>query len=195
MVTESDVRLFDIVTQAVQNYALIADLDNQLEAYDQSNDHNYASLFYFEWCKRKVPGRVPRPFNPGTVWMMTSAIIINSDKWVEYLPKTKVSQCEEEWGLSDVELSYPIYPDLSIQALVNKMRNALSHSKVEVTIGRIDIPWLTLLKETFFIFSNGGGFELKISIYDLSRFISRVYEEISPVMKEFMKTYEKNIGE
>ena len=122
---------------------------------------------------------------------MTSAIIINSKKWEEYLPSTPISQSPDEWGLKKAEFSYPKDPDPSIQTVVTKMRNALAHSRIEIIIGDLDLPRTLLLAETFFVFKDRDGFEMKISILDLSRFNSTIYEEIVPVMKKFMETYHK----
>ncbi len=191
MITENDVRLFDVITQAIQNFALIVDLDKELADNELSKKTSLGQEYYLKWCEKRVKGRAPRPLNPGTIWMMTSAIIINSKKWEKYLPTTAISQSPDEWGLKKAEYTYPKDPDPSIQTVVTKMRNALAHSRIEIIIGDLNLPGTQLLAETFFVFKDRDGFEMKVSILDLSRFNSAIYEEIVPVMKRFMETYHK----
>ena len=158
----------------------------------KNNQTSLGQEYYLKWCKKRVNGRAPAPLNPGTIWMMTSAIIINSKKWGKYLPSTTISQSPDKWGLNKTEYSYPKDPDPSIQTVVTKMRNAIAHSRIEVIIGDLDLPRPKLHAETFFVFRDLDGFEMKISIPDLSRFYSAVYEEVKPVMIKFMESFGKD---
>jgi hypothetical protein len=63
------------------------------------------------------------------------------------------------------------------------MRNAISHSKIEVILGSVEVPWYTFLEETKFIFRDKDDFELKISIPNLARLNASVYETIFEALK------------
>jgi len=187
MITENDILLFDIITYSVHSFALIKDINDEL----LSGNKNPITQYYLDWCKKRLPEGAPYPFNPGIIWMYTSAILVNCKRWLNFLPKTKISMSDpKKWGLKTAELRFPKDQDPSIKRTVRKMRNAISHSNIDLITGSKEAPWDAYLEETKFIFRGKDDFELKISVPNLARLNAAIYETID----EALKPHRKRLG-
>jgi hypothetical protein len=192
MITDEDLWLFDLLTLAYRSFTIITDLTDIL-IFDEKNE-SPATQFYFKWCETRLNGKYEIPLNPGTIWMISSTIIVNSkERWLHLLPKTPLSEIGPEWGLKDIKLHYLSNPDPSISEIVHKIRNAISHSDFVFKIGREEAPWDVFLKESTFTFKDSRGedlFELEISMSDLSKLNSTVYQTI----QSFFESYKDKIS-
>jgi hypothetical protein len=115
MITENDIALFDIITYSVHSFALIKDINDKLISDVRTGDKNPVTQYYYDWCEKFIPEGTPLPFNPGIIWMYTSAILINCKRWLKFLPKTKISMSDQKWGLKTSELHFPLDQDPSIK--------------------------------------------------------------------------------
>jgi len=171
MITPEDAMLFDLITYSYRTFALINDFTNALLSEVEHGTVGPASEFYFPWCEKRLAGKHEVPLNKGTVWMISSAVIVSSkERWLSFLPNTPISLIDSEWGLTECRLDYPSNPDPSIKDIVWKIRNSLSHTDFTVKVGKEGTPWNVLLKETTFTFRDSIGktpFELEISLSDL----------------------------
>jgi len=187
MITNEDLRLFDLLSFAYRSFALITDLTETLISDEKKESP--ATQFYFKWCETRLNGKYEIPLNPGTIWMISSAIIVNSkEKWLILLPKTPLSKIGPEWGLRDIKLNYPINPDPSVSTVVHKIRNAISHSDVKFKMGGEETPWHIFLKETTLTFKDSkrkDPFEIEISISDLSKLNSMIYQTIHSFLESY----------
>lgn len=187
MITDEDIRLFDLLTYSYRSYALISDLTDMLISETEQKSKGPATQFYFKWCDKRLEGKYEIPFNKGTVWMITSVIIVTSkERWLKLLPETPISESSHEWGLLEARLSYPTDPNPSIRKIVQKIRNSISHSDFDVKVGREGTSWDVLLKETTFTFRDSrekGGFELEISLSSLSKLCMAIYQTIQVLIE------------
>lgn len=190
-ITDDDVYLFDLLTQLYRNFALIRDLTYRLDSEIKQDVKGVASRFYFSWCDYRLEGRLETPFNVGTVWMLSSVIIVTSrERWLDYLPETPLSESDPEWGLKNIQLCYPSDPDPSIRKVVKKIRNSIAHSDLSVIIGKLTEPLEILFRDTVFTFrdSEFEYFELVISMSGLSKLIASVYITIEKKIEQYMST-------
>ena len=184
MLTEEDVLVLDIMTYSYRSFALISDLAYTLIAYP--DETHPATKFYNAWCKFRRYPRCELPLNPGTLWMITSAIIVNArERWLNYLPNTPVSTSDPKWGLKNSRIKYPNDSDPSIRTVVMKIRNAISHSNIKIKVGDEDHSWNELLTETTFTFKDSiADFEIEISVSDLTKLNGVVYATIQDIVTE-----------
>jgi hypothetical protein len=188
MISEEDLRLFDLITYSYKAFALINDLNNKLISDMTKKITGSVTQFYFDWCDYRIDGKREYPFNPGIVWMITSVIIVTSkERWLDHLPDTPLSKSNPDWGLQEAQLCYPANPDPSIKEVVHKIRNAISHSDFDFIVGRENTPWSVFLKESQFIFrdTRKNPFQLKISVMDLSYLNAKIYTTIYPILREY----------
>lgn len=189
MLTDDDVRLYDVLTFAYHNFTLIYDMNKKLQSDALNRKKSPLTQYYYEWCEKRLPVKShPLPLNPGTMWMLASVIIINCiPKWRKFLPKTRISQSASEWGLKRARLSFPKDPDPSIKRVVEKIRNSIAHSRFDIKIEDINVPWEVLINETTFTFKDKDDFEIEVSVVDLSKLSASIYETIGQYITEYMR--------
>jgi len=190
MITDDDLRLYDMLTFTYQNLVFLTDLNTHLINDAKDQKQGPVSQYYYEWCTKRIPEKKqPLPVNPGTIWMITSAIIINcASRWLKYLPKTRISKSGEEWGLIQSRLTFPEDPDPSIKRVTRKIRNAIAHTRFSFHVVNVNVPWTTLINESTYTFWDKDDFTLEISMLNLTKLIGSIYLEIGKKMKEYKRT-------
>ena len=187
MVSEADLRLFDLLSYSFKSFSLIKDLNDALIAESSRGKIGPASQFYFAWRDRRIDGKQEMPLNPGLIWMMTSAVIVASrERWLEYLPDIPLSNSEPEWGLTNAHLDYPTNPDPSIKRVVQKIRNSISHADFDFVEGGEGTSWFVYLSESHFVFRDmiTEHFEIKLSVIALSQLNKKIYETIYGILSK-----------
>jgi hypothetical protein len=180
---EEDRILLGLMSFAYHNIQLIRDLtDHLLENPDSQVTH-----FYEEWCITNGLEKHFLPLNPGSIWMILTAILVTAKhQWGDIFPSIPISQIEDKWGLKNAEIECEEYTDPPLNYVIQKMRNAFAHPQIglEVPPG-IDekIPIKILLTETYYTlkdkYKRGKYFKMRISLSDLARFSSEVFTTIS----------------
>ena len=192
MSSKKDLEFFDMLTFSYRNFALIHDLTNLLR-YDveipqeviSAENRSLIRELYFTWCDKRTAGKPEIPLNPGTMLMISWAVIVHSRQyWLDLLPETPISKSSPEWGLHEARLHFSAEPDPSIKKVVHKIRNAISHADYRIRVSRGAVsPWKVFLKESKIIFRDSSrgneDFELEISFNDLAKLNNKIYETIA----------------
>ena len=195
MITDNDLELFDIISYSYRSFALIKDLTDYLIHDAENKRLTFETLFYNAWSKKRGINQ-EIPLNPGTMLMISWAVIVNSkENWIDFIPETPIEKSDPKWGLKRIKiLKRKGKQPPSIRDVVWKIRNSLSHSDFTVKPGKDGTPWSVFLNETFFTFkdSKGGKFELEINMIELSMLNVTIYETIRQKMLEYSASRGKN---
>ena len=167
---------FLILTLSYHNFNLIRDLNNVIT----SEKDNKIKDLYYAWCEYVGSPRIS-PMHAGSVWMITAAVLLTAKTWLNIFPNEKRYDLSEDWGLLHADIKCSKHGDNPpLHTIVRRSRNAIAHGRIEYQGSNIGSG---TLKQGYMIFRDidkktNSTFYMKITLFDLSRFQSKIYEQL-----------------
>lgn len=187
---DSERSILGLMAFCYQNTKLMRDMSRIMI----DNPEHPLTKFYRDWChKNKYPTTLP--LNPGTFWMISSAVILSArQKWKNLIPDVEISDLGKSWGLSNAKITSEKYCDPSLKYVLRKMRNALAHINIHPKIPKevkTQISYSDLYTKSFFTLIDDkvkrDYFEITLSYRDLSLLNAQIYKLISDHIQSINK--------
>lgn len=141
--------------------------------------------FYDNFLKKSGATKPKIPYNQGAVLgYLYCGILFAKEHWFDLLPDVDLANADPKWGLSGLACIAPKMIKPSLKDTVRRIRNALGHGNVDITVPK-DIKDRTELMTRVTIHFHDENMKDSSDTFDIIPNLKQLYE--------FVKTFQSEI--
>ncbi len=173
----------DLVTHTMLSLDFLRGITDLI--FSPNRDAYTVGRFYDEWFKTTGRKDDLVPFNPGIILgYVYMGILFAKENWFDVLPNIGAVAAGSEWGLEGLRVAAPREPKPSLKYVVRRIRNALGHGEVLVTVPSAGVTRENVLSGVIVTFRDenpqdpSDTFEAQLSLDGIARCIRKFHSVV-----------------